>query len=307
MLTSMTGFGRAERTLPPAGRVAVEIRSVNARFLEVETRLPDGFQAYEEVIRGLVEKKTRRGQIRVSVQIRSSAESALMVFQTEPARRYVKQLSALQKKIGLRGEITLPMVLNLPHVMVAEKSGGITARQWPEVQRAGEQALESMTRMRWREGARLQKTFGRLLRDFKSVTAKVRARVGPAERAMQQRLNGRVRVALERANFSMTAADRTGLLAEAASIVQSSDVTEELARLDSHLIALQKAIEGRLENGLAKQGQGSVGRTIDFLAQELQREVNTLGTKFRDPQVTSWVVGLKGQIEKLKEQAANIE
>ncbi len=307
MLTSMTGFGRAERSLPLSGTVTVEIRSVNSRFLEVETRMPDGFQPYEDLIRGLVGKKARRGQVRVAVQVRSSTESVPVTFQTETARQYIKQLRAFQKKLGLRGEITLPMVLNLPQVTVSGKTGGLTARQWPDVYRAVDQAAESMMQMRRKEGARLQKTFRKLATDFKAVVLKIKARVPAAERAMQQRLAERVRNALTRVDFSTTPADRTALLSEAVSIVQSSDVSEELARLDSHLVALQKAIEGQLENGLAKQGQGSVGRTIDFLAQEMQREVNTLGTKLRDPQVTGWVVGLKGQVEKMKEQAANIE
>lgn len=307
MLTSMTGFGSAERPLSPSGRVTVEIRSVNSRFLEVETRLPEGFQPYEELIRGLVGKKARRGQVRVAVQVRSSMESVPVTFQTEMARQYLKQLRAFKKKLGLGGEVTLAMLLNLPQVTVSGKAGGMTARQWPEIYRAAEQAVEAMMQMRRKEGARLQKTFRKLAADFKAVVLKIRARVPAAERAMQQRLAERVRNALARADFSTTPADRTSLLSEAASIVQSSDVSEELARLDSHLVALQKAIEGKLENGLAKQGQGSVGRTIDFLAQEMQREVNTLGTKLRDPQVTGWVVGLKGQVEKMKEQAANIE
>jgi len=309
MLISMTGFGRAEAELPGAGRVVAEVRSVNHRFLEVECRLPEGLQAFEETVRALAGRKMVRGQVRVSVAVKGSREAASVVFQMAIARRYLRQLENFRRQLRVQGPVTLELLLGLPQVMaVAERNDFSSTAVWKRIERAVEQALDGSVRMRQREGARLEKVLRRRMDLFERLSKQIRQRVPLVQKGLQERLADRIQTALRAVGREVPQDQQRLVLTEAAALVQATDVSEELERIESHLTALRKTLSGRPESGGAKKGeQTSPGRTFDFLAQELQREVNTLGTKLRDGTVGRWVVEFKGQIEKLREQAANIE
>lgn len=303
----MTGFGRAEVSLPSAGRAVVEVRTLNHRYLEVEARLPEGLQAFEDAVRAMVGEAIRRGQVRVSVAVRSEESAVRVAFQPSVARRYAAQLRRLRQKAGLSGEVTLQTVLSLPQVVVpADRGEARVARTWPYVRRGVSQALSSAVKMRRQEGRRLGKVLEGILRTFTGVTQKIRQRMPVVQQELQKRLAERIATALKNSGAPVEP-DPAVILAETAGFVQGTDVSEELARVSSHLEALREAARGETAGLSGQGGKGSPGRTIDFLAQELQREVNTLGTKLRDAQVIRWVVLLKGEIEKLREQAANIE
>ncbi len=303
-LASMTGFGRAEVSIPPSGRIVAEIRSVNHRFLEVETRIPEGFQAWEDDVRVLVGRSLRRGQIRVSVSLKGSEMAPPVEFDAAQAARYLKQLRGLERRLGLKQAVTLEFLLGLPQVIKAADRAHPSARQWPAVEKAIEQALAHLVRMRRREGSRLQRALLSEIAALDRLAAQARRAAPAVFRQAQKRLAKRID-ALVRGSAA-PAASQSAVLAEAAALAQASDVSEELARIDSHLVALTKAARGETAQTGIKNGS-SPGRTIDFLAQELQREVNTLGTKLRDEAVVTCVVAMKGQIEKLREQSANLE
>ena len=304
----MTGFGRAEISLPADGRAVVEIRSVNHRFLEIECRLPEGLQGVEETVRSMAGKVFRRGQVRVSLVLKGTREPPPVVFQAELARKYVKQLRGLKRQLGLTGEITLEMILGLPQVVtVAERSNAPSLQLLGQIQKAISQALDEAVRMRQQEGRRLQKALLRLIGTTERLHGMICREVPRIQQGLQKRLADRIEAVLQNAGSAIPAMEPRSILAEAASFVQTTDVSEELDRMESHFVALRKAIGGRLEDHSRKGTQSSPGRTIDFLAQELHREVNTLGTKLRDGSTLHWVVDLKGQIEKLREQAANLE
>lgn len=303
-MTSMTGFGRAEAVLPPAGRVAVEIRSVNHRFLEVETRVPEGFQAWEEEMRVLAARQLRRGQVRVSVSMKWNDAPLPVEFDRAQAARYLRELRRLEKKLGLKETVTLQLLLGLPQVMKAADREHPSARQWPLVQKAVEQALAALVRMRRQEGARLQRELQAEIAVLARLAEKVRRNAPLIYRQAQKRLAKRIETLLR--GSSAAAMSSASVLAEAGTLAQAADVSEELARIDSHLHALTKMVRGE-QVASAGDRASSPGRTIDFLSQELQREVNTLGTKLRDAAVVECVVAMKGQIEKLREQAANLE
>ena len=307
-LTSMTGFGRAEVDLPGSGRAAVEIRSVNHRFLEVDCRLPEGFQAFEETVRARVSRAMVRGQVRVSVSLRGAREPATVMFQEKLARKYHHQLEGLRKRLGIPCAVSLETVLGLPQVVtVSERNGASTAAVWKPVERAIAGAMADAVKMRRSEGGRLEKVLRQRIEIFEELTGRIRRRVPSAQGDLRKRLEERIETALQQAGKEVPAGEI--MAREAAVMVQSTDVNEELERLASHFVALRSAVAGwPAGRGEAKKGeQASPGRTLDFLAQELQREVNTLGTKLRDPEVSRWVVEFKGQIEKLREQAANVE
>ena len=306
MLTSMTGYGRREISLAAAGRAVAEVRTLNHRFLEIETRLPDGFQSLEESVRLAARRALRRGQVRISVSVRGNDGPSAVQFRAETARRYAAQLKRLKQQAGLSGEVTLQMVLGLPQVMAVTQGSEISAAQGRRIQRAVEEALAQAARMRLREGARLKAALTKLLRQTRDLQGKIRRRMPEVQQQMQERLAGRIEAALKAAAPGQPV-ERSVILNEAVSVVQGTDVSEELARIDSHLSALDQVMQGRGGGFGPKGEQGSPGRTMDFLAQELQREINTLGTKLRDGPIARWVVALKGQTEKLREQAANLE
>lgn len=310
MLISMTGFGRAETELPGAGRAVVEIRSVNHRFLEVEIRMPEGLQAFEEAVRALAGRKMLRGQVRVSVAVKGSREATSVVFQPQVARRYLRQLESFRRQLKVQGPVTLEMLLGLPQVMtVTERNDFSSAAVWKRIERAVGQALDGAVRMRQREGARLGKTLRHRIDLFERLNNQIRQRVPVVQKGLQERLADRIQTALRGVGREVPQDQERLVLTEAAALVQATDVSEELERIESHLTALRKTLAGQPAGaGGPKRGeQTSPGRTFDFLAQELQREINTLGTKLRDATVARWVVEFKGQIEKLREQAANIE
>ena len=291
MLTSMTGFGRAEISLPQSGRAIVEVHSLNHKFLEVECRLPEGFQGLEEPIRAMVTQAVSRGRVRISLVLKTREQKSPVVFQTALARQYVNQLRRFQRQLGIPGGVTLEMVLNLPQVVVAPKRD-LLPGQWVSLLKKGvEQALSRMKKMRRREGGHLSQVMKQLLLRLESLQGKVRKRVPVATLKMESAFASRIQ-------SLMPTADPRRVISEAASLAQAADVSEELARIDSHLLNLRRAVQGQVE---------SPGRTVEFLAQELQREVNTLGSKMRDANIVQWVVAMKGQIEKLREQAANVE
>lgn len=311
MLFSMTGFGRAESRLASSGGVTVEIRSVNHRFLETEVRLPNGLQSFEEEIRRRVGTEVRRGQVRVFVTLRETAVHYPAAIQTDLARRYVTQLRRLQKQLRLNGPLGLETILALPQVIsTAEKTIPAT-RQWSSVERTIEQALARMLQMRRREGARLKEALQRITRALETLARNIRRRIPEFEKESQRRLAERIEALLQSVGQN-PASGHDAVLAEAASIVSGSDVSEEMDRLDSHFLALRNLLSGgkpagRKRAATGKELAGSPGRTIDFLVQEMQREVNTLGSKLRDGEVLRDVVAMKGQLEKLREQAANLE
>ncbi|MBI3322189.1 MAG: YicC family protein [Candidatus Omnitrophica bacterium] len=293
MLVSMTGFGRAEVPLASPGRAVVEVRSLNHRFLEVETRLPEGFQVLEEGVRAAVGRALQRGQVRVSISVRTLARPANVVLQADVARRYAAQLRRLQGRLGLSGPLTLETVLSLPQVVMVADRGEPSRQDLRQVRLGLQRALGQVTAMRRREGARTETTLAGILKRLDSLRARAQKRLPEVQNQMKERFLARVEKALARAAAGgAEGSGRSALLSEASAYAQSGDVSEELARIASHLAALRAATSGR---------------TIDFLAQELQREVNTLGTKVRDAQVVRAVVAMKSLIEKLREQAANVE
>ncbi len=306
MLTSMTGFGRAEADLPGSGRAAAEVRSVNHRFLEIDCRLPEGFQAFEENIRALVGRVIGRGQVRVSVALRGTREPATAVFQEQLARKYHRQLDGLRRRLGIAGGVSLETLLGLPQVVtVSDRDGASTAAAWKKMEQVISRALDQAVRMRQVEGKRLELALRRRIAIFEELTRKIEQRTPRAQGDLRGRLAERIQAALQQAGQAKAPEEIAAR--EAALLVQATDVNEELERITSHLMALRHAVAGKPAAAAKRGEQTGPGRTMDFLAQEFQREVNTLGTKLRDPEISRWVVEFKGQIEKLREQAANIE
>ena len=291
MLMSMTGFGRSTRILPSAGRAVVEIQTLNHRFLDLECRLPEGFLRLEQPIRAQIAPLIRRGKVRVSVNVRVRRAAAPAVLNDGVARRYAQELRALKKRLKLAGDLTLTEILSLPHVFEAPVSEELLERWAAPVEKGVAEALVSLVRMRRKEGANLERTLKTLQGSMERLYRRISRAVPAAQRRLSARWEARLRA-------EVPSADPADCVKEAALLIRETDVGEEIARIGSHLTALRRAIDGTSE---------SPGRTMDFLAQEFQREVNTLGVKIRDGAISRQVVEMKGLIEKLREQAANVE
>jgi uncharacterized protein (TIGR00255 family) len=291
-LISMTGFGRAQGPLAGVGRASVEIRTLNHRFLEVECRLPEGWEGLEPEIRPLVARRIRRGRVRISVAIKRVFETAPASFQLGVARDYARALRALARATGASPQISLETLLGLPHVVKVAHTEGPTQRARGQLAAAVALALEHVARMRHQEGIRLEKQMQGICKHLEKLCLQIERRIKILEPAAASRTRKRLKKLLHEA------AEERLIAAQVASWVREGDVSEELTRLRSHFSALKKALQGSVE---------SPGRTIDFLAQELHREVNTLGTKAKDGAIAQRVVAMKNQIEKLREQSSNIE
>lgn len=287
----MTGFGRAEISLGSSGQAVVEIHTLNHKFLDVECRLPEGFDPCEEPIRAMVAGVIRRGRVRVTLSLKGKISRPSATFRADVARGYVEELKRLKRQLQIPGAVTLEMLLALPQVVAAPQRTFFSDPMWPRLKSGVAQALAKAADMRKAEGKRLSRVLEQLVGQLKTASRRAQQRVPVAQAQLRKRLASRIRA------YGSTA-DPKAIASEAAAMVQATDVSEELARMGSHLTALGQMLRGNVENP---------GRTIDFLGQELTREVNTLGAKIRDPRIVQSVVAMKNQIEKLREQAANVE
>jgi uncharacterized protein (TIGR00255 family) len=292
LIASMTGYGRAEAR---GSRLAVlvESRSLNHRFLEIGVKLPRGLSAHEAEIRQLAQSRLARGRLDVGVTLRRVGGSPNTVrTDLALAGEYVRAARALGDALGVGGQLGLAELLRLPGVVAveeAEEDDGETALLLKD---AVQTALDELVRMRQTEGAALATDLGSHLDALERWASDTGALLPVAVRRVQDRLRARIHALLEEAP-----ADPGRVVQEAAMLAARSDVAEELARLVSHC--------GQFRALLA--GGGSVGRQLDFLLQEMHREVNTIASKADDAEMVARVLEGRTVVERLREQVQNVE
>jgi uncharacterized protein (TIGR00255 family) len=285
-LTSMTGYGRAS-SARGALTADAEARSVNGRFCQVRCRLPSDLMRLEPRMDALVRKAVTRGTVDVHVRVRSGKEKTLPRVNTRVLTVYRDAL----EKIGGGDAAAL---LSLPGVISTSEDEPSERTLDSVVMVAVRGALDKMTKARVAEGKRLRTAIRRELTALRRHLGVIR-RLAPASvKASHAAMRKRVDALL---TGSTLPADDPGLLREMALLADKRDITEEIDRLDSHLVALAEALDD----------EGAVGRQLDFLLQEIGREVNTIGSKANDARITERVVRCKSGVERLREQAANIE
>jgi uncharacterized protein (TIGR00255 family) len=294
MVRSMTGFGRAEVSGESIA-VTVEARSVNHRHLDIALRLPRTLSALELDARRLVQARLERGRVDVTVQVTPLSGTATQRVQVDTAlaREYLIRAQAVAAELDARCAPSIEWVLERSGVMRLEDAEPAEpSAPWPLLERALTQALEELVERRTAEGERLVGALRTLHADL-TMTVEAMAGRAPASSARrEQRLRERLRGLL-----TDTAIDETRILTEAAIWAEKSDVTEELARLHAHLA----------EFSLALDKGGPVGRALDFLIQELNREVNTVGSKADDLELSQAALAAKSVLEKIREQVQNLE
>lgn len=291
-IQSMTGYGRAT-TRTRAGSVTAELRSTNHRYLEIDQRLPNGLTALQGRITEVIQKRVRRGRVEVLVFVQSPQWDRRRVTFDEPLmQRYHGALLDLKGKFGLKGAVTLDHLLALPQAVTVSEERIPTEQIWEPIRRTAEAAVDALVRTRRREGARLVADLRRQMHHIEQHVRAIKARLPKAQEQQQRYLRERVREIL-----GPKVPQSTARLEEVIALVKDVDIHEELVRLDSHLSHMRQTLAG----------QQFVGKQLDFIAQELTRETNTVGAKVNDPHAARHVVEIKGCIEKIREQVQNLE
>ena len=288
-MNSMTGHGRGE-AIAGGLRVVVECFSVNRKQGEVSVAAPRDFAGLEPRIREDVLKKIARGKVHAAVSIEPAPDAAPSLIDQERAAAFLREARALQKKLGLAGEVSLETILAAPGVV---KTVNEAAKDpWPQVRRALATAMDALIAMRVREGAHLRKELTRGEKRLATLRVKVLALAPRVPARQRENLVRR----LESARLPLDVLDPR-LATEIAFFAERCDITEEMTRLESHHQQFREQLEAT----------APVGRTLEFLVQEMGREWNTTGSKANDAAISRLVVEAKAELDKLREQLANIE
>lgn len=289
MARSMTGYGRADFAIGPES-FSVEIKALNHRYIDISVRMPDRFFAIENMLRAELKKRFSRGS--VSVFINSvSHEQPPMRLNLPLARVYLEAADELKKILGVKGEADVAAILKLKDIFSFERKGPVTDADWPPVAEALERACGQAEEWRVKEGAALKEDLLARLSSVEGLLFHVEARGPKALEAYRARLTDE----MERLIGSRI--DEARILHEAAIFAERSDINEETVRLKSHLDLFRKYMKF----------DEPVGKRLDFLCQEIGREINTIGSKSTDVKITQTVVEMKGEVEKIREQVQNVE
>ena len=292
MISSMTGYGTASGSSGKLG-ITVEMKSVNNRFLDISVRLPRLYSFAEEPLKALIQKRLGRGKVDVFVNIDASQDDSVLVKLNEPVlRAYMQAFREMREKFGISDDAGTTAYSRLPDVFTVEKQPVDAETFTSDLLRTAGEALDLFCAMRAREGERLAGDIRLKLRELEEARSAVAARSPETVKEYHERLLQKLREVLE-----STAVDENRILTEAAVYADKVAVDEELVRLDSHIRQFLELLDAG----------GALGRKLDFLIQELNREVNTIGSKCSDLEITRIVLDMKSCIEKIREQAQNIE
>jgi len=293
MIRSMTGYGRTEAG-NEGGHFSIEIRSLNNRYLDVQIKIPRGLAALESRVKKTVQERFSRGRFDVSIARNSEHVRGGRLAVNEPlAAQYIGILKDLKARFGLSGDADLTMVAGLPDLIQMTDVKDDPEALWQLLSTGMSQALDELDQMRGEEGALLSQDIRERLdtieRAIQAITVRTPVTVENARKRMTETLN---RLLTEQP-------DPVRLAQEIAVLAERTDVTEELTRLACHMTQFRSL--------LGNSTREAVGRKLDFLLQEMGREVNTIASKAMDAQISMDVVNIKAELEKIREQVQNIE
>ncbi len=292
MVRSMTGYGRGEAVFEKR-TITVEVRSVNNRYLDCSVKIPRSYIFAEDTVKSRVQNSISRGKVDVFITIDSSAASNVSITVNKPvADGYYAALSGLRDAYNLRDDLSVSLLSRFPDVFLVEKVQEDLEAAASEICTALDLALADFNDMREREGGRLAEDIRSRAQAIGMLTGIVEERSPQTVAEYRSRLESRMAEVLQN-----TQLEESRILTEAALFADKTAVDEETVRLRSHISEL---------NGMLDKG-GIIGRRLDFLIQEFNREANTIGSKCSDIELTRVVVDLKAEIEKIREQVQNIE
>lgn len=292
MVLSMTGYGRAGALLH--GRdIKVELRSVNARFFEYSSRLPRSCAFLEDKLKKLVAARVSRGKVELSLSIQTVTAADTVVSVNWPlAEGYRTALDEMARRMEVKNDVTVGMLARFPDVLVQTAAPTDEEELWQDVRGVAEQAVDAFVAMRAAEGEKLKADIAGRLTTIETLVAQIEADSAGRVQAYSDKLYARLQELLGDRTI-----DEARLVTEAAIFADKTAIDEETVRLHSHVAQYREIL----------QLEEPIGRKLDFLTQELNRESNTIGSKCQDVAITRLVVELKSEIEKIREQIQNIE
>jgi len=292
MARSMTGFGAGEITTA-TGRYAVEARSVNHRFCDVFVRLPRDLAPLEDKVRALVQGRILRGRVEIAI-MRDDYGKRPRTIKTDLdlASAYVSALNDLKRALPVSGSLDLSLLLSIPDLVRIEEQKEDLEASWPAVAAGVGVALDGLVVMRDAEGARLGADLLERVARLERLAGEVAARAPQVVEEYRTRLGRRVQELA-----AGVPVDPSRLATEVAVFADRCDITEEVTRFRSHLAQFRTTLAS----------PGAIGRTLEFIVQELGREANTVGSKANDVEITRHVIAIKGELESLREQIQNVE
>ena len=292
MIRSMTGFGRKQAPWLD-GSVIVEVRSVNHRFLEVACRLPRPLQSLEEPFKKAVHQRCTRGRVDLTITIQGGkGRGGLLHVDQALAKQYHQALRQLKTTLKLPGRIDLSLIAGLRDVLTVSDQPVEDPQLAALVLKVGDEALDDLQLMRKKEGMALAKDMQSRIQRMKDHRSEIAGRVPTAVQEGFARMKDRIEKL-----FGGEAPDLARLHQELALYADRGDITEEIVRLDSHMLQFEQQLK-RAE---------SIGKTLEFLLQEMGREVNTIGSKANDAAIAGHVVQMKAELERIREQVQNVE
>ena len=294
MIKSMTGFGRGEFS-DGKRNVIAEIKTVNHRYADITVKMPKRYSFAEEKIKGIIKTQVKRGKADVSIIVENLTEGDITVnLNTPVADQYIARLRELKESYGLGGEIDINLVSSMPDVLKIVPDVADEEEVASVICSAVQLASENLDEMRIREGEKLAADLLVRGETIKGIVKSISTRAPKVASEYKDKMYSRIQELLE----EKVDVPEERILVEAAIFADKASITEELVRLDSHMDQLRKFLT---------EGSGPIGKKLDFLVQEMNRETNTIGSKANDLEITSLMLEAKSEIEKIREQVQNIE
>lgn len=294
MIKSMTGFGKGEAK-GRFGRFTVEVRTVNHRYFDVSSRMPNSLGTLEDKAKHFINKYVKRGKVNLSLlHKKGDKDLGSAKLNDEAIEKYYKMLNKLKKRLRLSDEVSLSHILSFPDVIIQEQQAHDASSIWSAIEPALKKAVLDCDSMRKKEGKALYKDLSGRIKKVADSIDKISKLAPMLILEYRNILHTRIKEILKRDDYDI---DKARVETELAIFAKQCDVSEEITRAKSHLGAMKETLESNTE----------AGRRLDFILQELQREINTLGSKAGAVKISGLVVDVKSEIDKMREQAQNVE
>jgi len=292
-MRSMTGYGRGEAE-GLGKKFTVEIKSINHRYSEIIIKQPRHYMLLEENIRRLVQNYVQRGRVEIYIKIEETGEKKPEIkVDKDIALAYHNSLKDLAKNLGISPNISIHQLVSLPEVIKLEETEDKIEQIWSILENAVKSALELLVDMRLTEGKSLKKDLEQRIAILQKLCQQILARSPLVVQEYSEKLEDRLKELLGDTQY-----DENRLIQEVVYFADKSNITEELVRLESHFQQFLNSLSIKKD---------AVGRKLDFIVQEMNRETNTIGSKANDLEIAQLVVEMKSEIEKIREQVQNIE
>ncbi len=291
MIKSMTGYGYGYSFKDDVG-IGMEIKSTNHRYLDIFFRVPKELQFWEENIRSKIKEKVNRGHLDIRVTIESMPEEVYSISVNRPlVIAYYEALNNIRDLLELEGKIKLEHILNFKDIFETQDRLADDERMSSVIEESVEEALKNLLAQKAKEGGNLENDLKERCEKIQDYASAVNEKIPSIQERYREKLQQKLKE-LEGGNF-----EEDRILTECAIIAERSDITEEIVRVKNHLQLFRESLEAT----------GAIGRKLDFILQEMFREINTIGSKAGDSEISGYVVVMKAELEKMREQVQNIE